>query len=170
MPEFLLDLNENLRNLAVCLKISADSGDQALGIMRFLGSWQGMMFIWEWNSSPILQMLWHVRVFPHFPQCKVFVCRKWLRERERLIPDTTLMIKSLTFWPNQAKWASEPKAPYLLISCCFLTPLYLFLFVSFWPEVNPELKNKPKNVPPPTQWSTHEHHLSYPWNRNSFII
>lgn len=60
-----LDLSENLRNLAVCLKISAHSRDQALGIMSLLSSWQGMMFSWERNSSPILQMLWHYRVFPH---------------------------------------------------------------------------------------------------------
>lgn len=60
-----LDLSENLRNLAVCLKISAHSRDQALGIMSLLSSWQGMMFSWERNSSPTLQTLWHYRVFPH---------------------------------------------------------------------------------------------------------
>lgn len=73
-------------------------------------------------------------------QYEVLVCRKWLKERERHIPDITL-IKSLAFGQVKPNGALNPKHHILWISCCVLTPLYLFIILLFWPEINPESKH-----------------------------
>lgn len=83
-------------------------------------------------------------------QCEILVCRKLLKERERYIPGTTLMIKSLAFGQIKPNGGLSPKH-HILFVMLFSSLTYISLFLShFDQKLILNLKTNKKDDPPNT--------------------
>lgn len=101
MPQLPLDLSENVRNMAVHPSSSAHSGDQALGMMRLLSSWNDVQLRIKLFSSPTNSLKFQ-NISTFYRAIKqgyyeVLGCMKCLKERERHISAIILLMKSSAF-------------------------------------------------------------------------
>lgn len=133
MPQLPLDLSENLRNMAVHLSTSAHSGDQALGIMRLLSSWNDVQLRIKLFSNPInsLKLQNISTLYRGIKQgyYEVLDCMKCLKERERHISDITLLMKSSAF--GQVKPNGDLKSALYFVHFLLFPHSLIFVYFSF---------------------------------------